>query len=155
MIRYRPLSTRPIWSVMRDMTTEGGYPVGQTGPDMAEPLPDERVPWTLRAAAGVVSIEALVEGVAVTGRTAFTPGLRVMLVLCLALKWLFAWRVLRLHPGAAFGLLLLEGTTVVSAFGAVDTDAIVRLALGGTALTVVVLVLASLHAFPPPAMPKA
>jgi hypothetical protein len=121
---------------------------------MATPPPDAVLPWTLRAAAGLVSIEALVEGVAVSGRTAFTPGLRIMLVLCLALKWLFAWRVLRLNPGAAFGLLLLEGTTVVSALGAVDTDAIVRLALGGTALTVVILLLASLHAFPTPALPK-
>ncbi|MGH9275247.1 MAG: hypothetical protein ACRDZU_11430 [Acidimicrobiales bacterium] len=120
---------------------------------MAVPPPPE-VPWTLRAAAGLVSVEALVEGVAVTGRTAFTPGLRVMLVLCLALKWLFAWRVLRLSPGAAFGMLLLEGTTIVSALGAVDTDALVRVALGGTALTVVILLLASLHAFPTPALPK-
>ena len=136
------------------MTTEGGYPVGQTGPDMATPSPADALPWTLRAAAGVVSIEALVEGVAVSGRTAFTPGLRIMLVLCLALKWVFAWRVQRLRAGAAFGLLLLEGTTVVSALGAVDTDAMVRLALGGTALTVVILLLASLHAFPAPALPK-
>ena len=111
-------------------------------------------PWTLRAAAGVVSIEALVEGIAVSSRTALTPGLRVVLVLCLAMKWLFAWRVLRLSAGAALGLLLLEGTTIVSALGAVDTDALVRWALGGTALSVVVLVLASLHAFPTPALPK-
>ena len=127
--------------------------MGQTGSDMAVPPPAE-LPWTLRAAAGLVSVEALVEGVAVTGRTAFTPGLRVMLVLCLALKWLFAWRVLRLSPGAAFGMLLLEGTTIVSALGAVDTDALVRVALGGTALTVVILLLASLHAIPTPALPK-
>jgi hypothetical protein len=112
------------------------------------------LPWTLRAAAGLVSAEALVEGIAVTGRTALTPGLRVLLVLCLGIKWLFAWRILRLSHGAALGLLLLEGTTVVAALGAVETDALVRAALGGTALTVVALVLASLHAFPPPALPK-
>jgi hypothetical protein len=112
------------------------------------------LPWTLRAAAGLVSVEALIEGVAVTGRTALTPGLRAMLVICLALKWAFAWRILRLSHGAALGLLLLEGTTVVAALGAVDSDLLVRAALGGTALTVVVLVLASLHAFPPPALPK-
>jgi hypothetical protein len=113
------------------------------------------LPWTLRAAAGLVSVEALVEGVAVTGRTALTPGLRAFLVLCIAIKWLFAWRILRLSHGAALGLLLLEGTTIVAAFGAVDSDLLMRAALGGTALTVVVLMLASLHAFPPPALPKA
>jgi hypothetical protein len=112
------------------------------------------LPWTLRAAAGLVSVEALVEGVALAGRTALTPGLRILLLLCLALKWLFAWRVLRLSAGAALGLLLLEGTTIVSALAAVDSAAIVRLALGGTALTVTVLLFASLHAFPTPALPK-
>ena len=78
-----------------------------------------------------------------------------MLMLCLALKWLFAWRVLRLSAGAALGLLLLEGTTIVAAFGAVDSDGIVRLALGGTAADRHVLLFASLHAFPTPALPKA
>src|SRR5687767_1339888 len=151
MSRYRPLSTRPIWSVRRDMTTQGGYLValrprrtpsvrggwgfpdrsGQTGQAMTASLP-AALPWTLRAAAGLVSVEALIEGIAVTGRTALTPGLRVVLVLCLAIKWLFAWRILRLSHGAALGLLLLEGTTLVAALGAVETDMLVRAALGGT-----------------------
>jgi hypothetical protein len=169
MIRYRPLSTRPIWSVMRDTTTAGRVPgglsplahppVGRTGPGGPDwpgvpPSPTPAVPWTLRAAAGLVSIEALVESVAVSGRTNLTVGLRVALVLCIALKWLFAWRALRLGPGAALGLLLLEGTTVVAALGAVDTDALVRVALAGTAVTVIALLAASLHAFPTPALPK-
>ena len=110
-------------------------------------------PWTLRAAAGLVSVEALVECVAVVGRTNLTAGLRAMLVIILALKWLFAWRALRLSAGAALGLLLLEGTTVVAALGAVDTDSLVRAALGATALTVIALVGASLHAFPSPDLP--
>lgn len=128
--------------------------MGQTGSDMSAAASPTTVPWTLRASAGLVSVEALVEAVAVAGRTALTPGLRVVLVLSLAMKWLFAWRVLRLSHGAALGLLLIEGTTIVAAFGAVDTDLPVRLALGGTALAVVVLLLASLHAFPTPALPK-
>lgn len=111
-------------------------------------------PWSLRAAAGLVSVEALAECLAVVGRTALTPGLRALLVLCLGLKWVFAWRVLRLSAGAALGLLLLEGTTIVAAFGAVDADGLVRLALGATALAVVALLAASLHAFPPPVLPK-
>ena len=113
------------------------------------------VPVTLRAAAGLVSIEALVECVAVSARDELTVGLRVGLILCLALKWLFAWLVLRCNAGAALGLLLLEGTTIVAALGAVDVSTSVRLALGLTAATVMALVAASLHAFPPPSLPKA
>ena len=112
------------------------------------------LPWTLRAAAGLVSVEALAESVGVSGRTELTPGLRVGLILCLALKWLFAWRVLHRSAGAALGLLMLEGTTIVAAFGAVETDGLIRLALGATAATVLVLVSTSLHAFPPPTLPK-
>jgi hypothetical protein len=112
------------------------------------------LPWTLRAAAGLVSVEALVESVAVVGRTALTPGLRMLLVLCLSLKWLFAWGALRLGAGAAMGLLLLEGTTIVAALGAVSSGAGVRLALGVTAATVIALLAASLHAFPAPELPK-
>jgi hypothetical protein len=118
------------------------------------PPPVVAPPWTLRAAAVVVSVEALAESVAVVGRTTLTPGLRGLLVLCVGLKWLFAWRVLHLSAGAALGLLMLEGTSVVAALGAVETDGLVRLALGGTALLVIALLLASLHAFPSPAPPK-
>lgn len=128
---------------------------GQTGPAMDAPAHTvTALPWTLRAAAGLVSVEALAEGVAVVGRTALTPGLRVLLVLCLSLKWLFAWRALRLSAGAALGLLLLEGTTIVAALGAVSSGAGVRLALGVTAATVIALLAASLHAFPAPELPR-
>jgi hypothetical protein len=112
------------------------------------------LPWTLRAGVGLVSLETLGESVAVVGRTTLTPGLRGLLVLCLALKWLFAWRVLHLSAGATLGLLLLEGTTVVAALGAIEADAVARAALGFTALAVIVLLLASLHAFPSPSLPK-
>lgn len=128
---------------------------GQTGPAMDAPAHTvTALPWTLRAAAGLVSVEALAEGVAVVGRTALTPGLRVLLVLCLSLKWLFAWGALRLSAGAALGLLLLEGTTIVAALGAVSSGAGVRLALGVTAATVIALLAASLHAFPAPELPR-
>jgi hypothetical protein len=103
----------------------------------------------------VVSLEALVEAVAVAGRSSLTPGLRTGLILCIALKWLFAWRVLHLSAGAALGLLLLEGTTVVAALGAVDSSSAVRLALAATAIAVLWLLFASLHAFPSPTLPKA
>ncbi len=114
-----------------------------------------RVPWTLRAAVGLVSAEALVEAVVVAGRSELTPGLRVGLVLCVGLKWLFAWRVLHLSAGAMLGLLMLEGTTIVAAFGAVESAFGARLALGGVAVTALALLLSSLRAFPSPSLPKA
>ena len=113
------------------------------------------VPWTLRAAAGLVSVEALVEAVVVAGRSELTPGFRVGLVLCVGLKWVFAWRVLRFSAGAVLGLLMLEGTTIVAAFGAVESSDGARLALGGVALVVIGLLFSSLHAFPSPTLPKA
>lgn len=113
------------------------------------------LPWTLRAGAGLVSAEALVEALIVAGRTELTPGLRVILVLCVGLKWLFAWRILRLKAGAMLGLLMLEGTTIVAAFGAVDAAMGARVALGAVALTVIGLLSSSLHAFPTPTLPKA
>lgn len=115
--------------------------------------PPAVLPWTLRGAAALASAQALVESVAVAGRSDLTPGLRAALVLCLALTWVLAWRVLRLSAGAALGLLLLEGTTVLAALGAVQASTVVRVAMGVTALAAAGLLLASLHAFPPPAPP--
>ncbi len=112
------------------------------------------VPWTLRVAAGLVSAEALVEATVVAGRSELTPGLRVGLVLCVSLKWLFAWRVLRLSAGAMLGLLMLEGTTIVAALGAVETAFGARLAFGAVALMSIGLLSSSLHAFPSPTLPK-
>lgn len=113
------------------------------------------IPWTLRSAAALVSVETLVECAVVAARSELTPGLRGLLILTLALKWVFAWRLLGLHAGAVFGLLMLEGTTVVAALGAVGWPLPARLALGGTALTVIALLLRSLSAFPAPSLPKA
>lgn len=112
------------------------------------------LPWTLIAAAGLVSVEALVECVVVAQRDELTPGLRAGLVACIALKGLAAWRILHRSAGAALLLLLLEATTVVAAFGAVDASTPARLGLGASALTVLVLVAASLHAFPSPELPS-
>ena len=152
MSRYRPLSTRPIWSVMRDMTTERGYPVGQTGRAMPPPSARRHVAavdaargrrrWCRRGAG---------RGVAVSGRTSSRPACGSCSIVCLALKWLFAWRVLppqprrRLRPAPARGDHRRgrpRRRPTRTRWPA--------LALGGTALTVVVLLLASLHAFPTP-----
>ncbi len=121
-------------------------------PPAVEPL---ALPWTLRSAVWLVSGEALVEALAVAGRTELTVGLRTGLVLCVGLKWLFAWRILHLGAGAMLGLLLLEGTTVVAAFAAVEAALTARLVVGGVAAAALVLLASSLHAFPSPTLPKA
>ena len=118
------------------------------------PPEDAVLPWTLRAASALVFVEALIESIVVARRTELTVGLRVALVLCVSLKWLFAWRVRQLRAGALFGLLLLEGTTVIAALGATEAATGARLALGAVALTVLVLLSSSLHAFPSPTLPK-
>jgi hypothetical protein len=112
------------------------------------------VPRTLRVAVGLVAVEALVVAVVVAGRSELTPGLRAGLVLCVGLKWVFGWRVLRLSPGAMLGLLMLQGTTIVAAFGAVEASGAARLALGAVALLSIGLLSSSLHAFPSPTLPK-
>lgn len=119
---------------------------GQTGP-MA-------VPATLRAAAGLVAAEALVEAVVIVRRDELTAGLRVMLLGFLSFKWLFAAGVLRLRAGSALGLFLLEGTSVVAAAGATDAPPGARAALAASALAAIVLLAASLHAFPEPPLPR-
>lgn len=124
-------------------------------PDLAS-APDAGAaarPWTLSAVVGIVSAEALVEAVAVSGRSSLTVGLRVGLVLCISLKWLFSWRVLHRSHGAALGLFLLQGTTLVAALGAVDSPVPVRAGLGAAALASLALLAASLHAFPEPQLP--
>jgi len=113
----------------------------------------DRRPWTLPAVTALVGAEALVEAVAVAARTSLTPGLRAGLVLCVALKGLFAWRVLHRSHGAALGLFLLQGTTLVAALGAVGSPGAVRLALGAAAVASIALLAASLHAFPEPQLP--
>jgi hypothetical protein len=112
------------------------------------------VPTRLRFAAVLVAAEALVEVMVVAGRDELTTGLRVMLVAFLSLKWVCAVGVLRLRAGAALGLFLLEGTSVVAAAGATDAPAAARAALAAVAVAVIVLLAASLHAFPAPPVPR-
>jgi hypothetical protein len=112
------------------------------------------IPVRLRVAAGLVAVEALVEAVIIARRDEFTPGLRVIMILFLSCKWIFALRVLRLRAGAALDLFLLEGTSLLFTLGARDTAAIVRIGLAAAALAAIVLLAMSLHAFPPAPLPR-
>ncbi len=112
------------------------------------------VPATLLVAAAIVAVEALVEAITIVARDELTPGLRGMLIAFLSLKWVFALRVLKLRPGPALGLVLAEGTTVVAAAGATDAHPLARVALATTAVTAIVLLARSLHAFPTVELPR-
>ncbi len=114
-----------------------------------------RLPRTLAVAVALVSIETLAEAVFISGRSELTGGLRAMLISCVGLKWLFAWRILHRSAGAALGLLMFEATTIVAAFGSVEEGRATRVVVGATAASVIALVAASLHAFPSPSLPKA
>ena len=95
-----------------------GAPVGLVPP----PRPDWRRarprPPARRRDAG--RAEAVVEAVVIARRDELVPGFRVFLILVLSLKWLWASGVTRLKPGAALGLFMIEGVSIVAAFGAVD-----------------------------------
>lgn len=118
------------------------------------PRPETELPLTLRAAVGLVSIEALAEAIWVAMRTELRPALRVVLVLCVGSKWAAAWGVTARRPGAALALLLLEGSTILAALSATESADLARWALGVAALAVIVLLLLSLDAFPPPRLPQ-
>jgi hypothetical protein len=111
-------------------------------------------PGTLRAAAALISVEAVVEAAVIAHREELTQGLRVMLILFLSLKWVFSWRALKLKAGPMLGLFLLEGTSAVAALGAVHAPTGARLALAAAAVLACVLLAASLHAFPTPEIPR-
>jgi hypothetical protein len=110
-------------------------------------------PARLRAAAALISAEALVEAVVIARRTELVPGFRVCLILVLSLKLVWAVGVLRLRPGAALGLFMIEGISALAALGATDAPIGARLALAATATAVIALVAASLHAFPEAPLP--
>ena len=110
-------------------------------------------PARLRVAATLVSAEAVVEAVVIARRDELVPGFRIFLILVLSLKWLWASGVTRLKPGAALGLFMIEGVSIVAAFGAVDAPLGARIALVATAALSIGLVASSLHAFPEARLP--
>jgi hypothetical protein len=101
----------------------------------------------------LVVLQAAVEVAYVVGRLELTPGLRVGLAGVLALQWLFAQGVMRMSPGSVLALLAYEVMAVVAAVAG-DGALVVRGALAATALSVVVLLMMSITAFPSPDLPK-
>jgi hypothetical protein len=108
----------------------------------------------LRWATTIVVLQVSVELAYVAGRSELTPGLRIGLVLVLALQLLFirgAWRMT--SAGSVLGLLAFEVMAVIAAVAG-DGALVVRGALAASAVSVLVLLLMSISAFPSPDLPR-
>ena len=112
-----------------------------------------RRPRALLWASSVVVLQTCVEVVYVVGRLELTPGLRVGLAGVLALQLLFAHGALRMSAGSVLALMAYEVMAVVAAIGR-DGALVIRGALAGGALAVMVLLMVSISAFPSPDLPK-
>ena len=110
-------------------------------------------PRALAWAAHIVILQTTVELAYVVGRKEFTPGLRIGLVIVVALQYLFARGALRLSAGSVLGLLAYEAMAVVAAIGG-DGAIAIRGVLAFVSLSVMVLLMVSIAAFPSPELPK-
>jgi hypothetical protein len=110
-------------------------------------------PRTLLWASSLVVLQASVEMAYVVGRHEYTPGLRIGLAGVLALQLLFARGVLHMSAGSVLGLFAFEMMAVVAAIAG-DGALVIRGALAATAISVIVLLMLSISAFPSPDLPK-
>lgn len=119
------------------------------------PMDRERppTPRALTLAFWIVFVESLVEGAFVVGREEFGPGGKAVLLLAFLAKVLLAHRATRLSAAGVLGLLVFELVGILVALGA-EWALGLRLALVATVVTVTVLVLSSLRAFPTPELPR-
>ena len=109
-------------------------------------------PVTLRVAAALVVVMTVGELVYVASRDELTVGLRIGLMVVVAVQVVFAQGALRFGAGSALGLFACEFMTVVAAIGGRGPVAI-RVVLAAAAITVAVLLARSLRAFPSPTTP--
>ena len=110
-------------------------------------------PRALAWAANIVILQTTVELAYVVGRKEFTPGLRAGLVVVVALQYVFARGALRMSAGSVLGLLAYEAMAVVAAIGG-DGALVIRGALAAVSISVMVLLMVSIAAFPSPELPK-
>jgi hypothetical protein len=104
-------------------------------------------------ASSLVVLQASVEVAYVVGRTEYTPGLRVGLAGVLALQLLFAQGAMRMSAGSVLALMAYELMAFVAAIGS-DGAIVIRGALAGSAIVVMVLLMVAIAAFPSPDLPK-
>ena len=110
-------------------------------------------PFALTVAIWLAVAQVTVEIVVVAVSDRFPFGGRVFLGGCLALGYAFARSAHRLRAGGAFGVLMVEATSILVALGATSWPGAARVSLALVAVTVIALVLSSLHAFPSPTLP--
>ena len=122
-------------------------------PDPARLGRSDAVPWTLHAAFWVVLAESVVEGAFVVGRDDWGSVGKALILLAFVVKVSFAQLARRRSAGGALGLLVFELVGILVAIGA-DWSLALRLLLVATVVAVYALVLSSLHAFPPPELPR-
>jgi len=102
---------------------------------------------------GIIVVQVVLEVAYVAGRSELTWGLRVALMLVLSLQLVFARGAWRLSAGSVLGLLAFEAMAVVAAIAS-DGPLVVRGALALAAVSVMVLLVMSISAFPSPELPK-
>jgi len=108
--------------------------------------------WTLPAAAGLAAVEATVAIAVLLYSRQHGPAL---LVVFLAAKLPICWMLVRRQAWAYFALLLWEFTVAfVAVAGAGRVPLWLRFVEFGMSATVIGLVLASTHLFPPVELPK-
>ena len=110
-------------------------------------------PLALRIGAALLVVQVTAGIVVVLTGDRYGPGGRLFTAALIGLGYLFAHSAVRLRAGGALGALLLELSALLVALGARDWPSGARVAVGVSAVAVVVLVLASLPAFPSPDLP--
>lgn len=108
-----------------------------------------RAPAALTVVFVIVAVETTAEVAFVLARDDYGPGGKALVGGLLALKIVLAASTRRLNAGGALGLLLFELVGILVATGA-EWSMALRLTLVACVITVYVLVLSSLHAFPSP-----
>lgn len=111
------------------------------------------VPRALRWATGIIVLQTAVELAYVAGRSELRWGLRIGLMLVLSLQLVFARGARRMSAGSVLALLAFEAMAVVAAIAG-DGSLVIRGALALAAVSVMVLLLMSIPAFPSPELPK-
>jgi hypothetical protein len=107
----------------------------------------------LAGAAAVVAAETTFEVGLVLAGGRWTAAGRVAIAATIALKYLFAWRLLHRSAGAVLALLLWEVSALLVAAGNGGWPALGRAALAATAVVAIVLLVRASRAFPEPALP--
>ncbi|MDE0804824.1 MAG: hypothetical protein OSA99_16055 [Acidimicrobiales bacterium] len=108
-----------------------------------------RAPAALTVVLVLVTIETIAEVAFVIARDDYGPGGKALVGGLVAMKIFLAISARRLQAGGALGLLLFELVGILVAIGAAWSLTL-RLVLVACVITVYVLVLSSLHAFPTP-----